>query len=705
MTVSGSTGAQSGENSGDSVGEGFDPAPLPAGSTRGTTRREFVAAVGASTVGATVLGAPLRADAAASAPIYRIHPAVGIARLGNLDPDYGFVLGPEVPGGGPTDGLSGAAVAQHKLGGSIKPQGARFRVFEYAKDALGRLTPVREVVPGTSGSGLTVKEIVWTVHLANRKASFYEEDGPTGESRPAGALRNPNIVGTARDALESDFGPRTIAGASASPAKFRYDNAGSGYSPRWVRGADGKTPVIDYLGQLRTDASGRLMVFGGKGVSGSNVSPPQPLTHWSNNNFWFDDISDGPVTATVVLEDRSGTQVRVPMDRAGSAWVLVAPPNFSPDLRASVSLYDVLYDMGTRSLPVPSNALYYGGALDRLRQLHDAWAAGPNGGLEFGSFAPDYVTEIWPMVLNAANYVFTTALVNFKHVDMLHDPLGDNSTSAAKGRQTFFGFVRPPGAAATTTTGPGTMPRMYGDNWYVGNENFVYTFGQNGPGNAGGVTPTPGHRSVPKDVRYQTLTPTQYGLLRAWTAGNFVPLSQAGLPAPSVISPHGLDRANLENCIGGPFYPGIECSWQMRNPALFAEPFRLRYDPTALNDQSRTATSQYLLPNGAAEGTPIRAGHFSRQMALPWQADFNDCSKLLNLAWWPSARSDDVFLRATDGLKDRVPWMRPDTVWASGGTGAAYEDMVANWFKLGFVLESAQGSAIYVEQERNSHVP
>ena len=33
------------------------------------------------------------------------------------------------------------------------------------------------------------REIRWTAHLANRKASFYEEDGPHGESLPAGELR------------------------------------------------------------------------------------------------------------------------------------------------------------------------------------------------------------------------------------------------------------------------------------------------------------------------------------------------------------------------------------------------------------------------------------------------------------------------------------------------------------------------------------
>lgn len=197
---------------------------------------------------------------------------------------------------------------------------------------------------------------------------------------------------------------------------------------------------------------------------------------------------------------------------------------------------------------------------------------------------------------------------------------------------------------------------------------------------------------MPRYERYLTMTPTQYGLLRAWTAGNFNP-TPGTLASDTTITPHGLDRAALENCIGGAFYPGIECSWQVRNPALFIEPFRLDH----------AALSQVLDLNGNKEGTTIGPGNFSRQMALPWQCDFNDCSKLLNLGWWPSARPDDVFLRATDALKDRVPWARfNDGSWGNAGTGA-YNAMHDNWSKLGFVLDAGHGA--YTEQERNPSVP
>jgi hypothetical protein len=676
--------------------------PPLVGGNDGITRREFITSVGAATAAVAIAGVskPERAEAAdASNPIYRIHPAIGIARLGNLDPDLGYIIGPEIPGQGPIDGLTGETVVQYKDSGLIKRQAARFRIWEYEYDSNGRLNPIGEVLPQTPTPGKPkpyVKSITWTVHLANRKASFYEEDGPHGEVAPARGLRNP--AESNRATLESDFGPRSISGALAVPQAFTPSSA-NGYPLRQVTGAD-NLPVIDYLGELRTDDAGRLLLFGGKGHSGSSLSPSQPLTHWSNNNYWFDDISDGPVTAVVTIDDGHGHQTNIPVDPAGHAWVLVAPPDYSPGLNASVSLYDVLYDMAVRELPIPDNTLYHGGPLDRLRILNERWDIWENdpsstGGFEFGSFEPDYQTEIWPIVLNAVNYVYTTGLVNFKHSNMLSDPLGDPGPDAAHDREVFFSYVRPPEGADTLGNGPATMPLLYGDNWYIGNENFSSTFGQNGNGNPDSFVEH-GPRAVPKYVRYSTLTPTQYGLLRSWSAGNFIP-PPGSIAAEADITPHGLDRANLENCIGGPFYPGIECGWQIRNPVLFIEPFRINH----------AATSQYVKPDGNLEATPIGPGHFSRQMALPWQADFNDCSKVGNLGWWPSARADDVFLHVEDRLNERVPWARPDDRWPSGSTTASYEDMVANWYKFGFILEGSDvgGHYFYIEKERNEEVP
>ncbi len=46
-----------------------------------------------------------------------------------------------------------------------------------------------------------------------------------------------------------------------------------------------------------------------------------------------------------------------------------------------------------------------------------------------------------------------------------------------------------------------------------------------------------------------------------------------------VEQPHALDRAALENCLGGPFHPGIEMTWVMRSASMWAAPFRLNVLP------------------------------------------------------------------------------------------------------------------------------
>src|SRR5512140_1582620 len=153
-----------------------DDAGQPAGggtASGGTTRRGFVAGVGAAAVVATTAKGASAASAL-TRPLYRIHPALGISRVGNADPNQpnGYVIGPEVPGY-PTLQNDGPPLTPHKDSqGRVRPVGQRFRIFEYAY-INGRLTPFREVNLQCSD----IAAITWTVHLANKKASFHLENG------------------------------------------------------------------------------------------------------------------------------------------------------------------------------------------------------------------------------------------------------------------------------------------------------------------------------------------------------------------------------------------------------------------------------------------------------------------------------------------------------------------------------------------------
>jgi hypothetical protein len=614
------------------------------GSTGGASRRGFLAG-GLAASAATLVGNKAMASEGGTGSVYRIHPAIGVARVGNA-PSSTYYIGPEVPGLPPLGDAPGTTAPPYKVGGLIKPQAVRFRIFEY-QWIDGVLTPVREVTLDTPG----VRGISWSAHLANKKAAFHRFVGPLGEKEAPAGLRNATV--TDRRSLEIDFGARTIAGRSLGPVEFRAGTSGNPSGEACPLNASGQ-PVIDYLGELRTDDEGRLIVLGGKGRAASNISPAAPLPSYANNSNWFDDVSDGPVTAVVTIDDGHGGSIDVPVDQAGGAWILVGPPDFAPGIYAAVTLYDILYDMAVRELPIPEdNALYNaGGPLYRLGQLAgDYQATGP---VEFPNFVPIYEEDIQYMFTRGYEYRWVTGLITNKHGSLISPTLANPSPQYARTREAFFASMRSPAGVEKTS---GSMPRQLGDDPYNGN--------------------------APDDVRRLAITRTQYGLLRKWMAGQFV--SDPPAPQQVVITPHGLDKAQLECASGGAFFPGIEVGWQIRNAALFIEPFRLDLN----------ATSQYW-----GETQPIGPGHFSRQMALPWHADFTDCANEGQYVWWPSQRPDDVFTSA-DAPKP-VDWARPDKTFVYGKNEVAHEDMVEVWYKFGFVVQ--QGAA-FIETERAAQVP
>jgi hypothetical protein len=239
------------------------------------------------------------------ATIYKIHPAIGVARVGN-SPDA-FFVGPEAPGSpGVEIGADGTetTLMRYKHDGRVKRQAARFRVFAYEQDASGSVELVGEV-------GVDAR-VEWTVDLVNRKAALDRQESPAQPRNVDIADRTSLIIGGAA--------PATITGP-CRPA-------------REINGKFLGKQV--YLGELRTDADGHLIVLGGRGISGS-VPANQPLRNFANNNRWHDDVSDGPVSAVVTLPGQVPVVVHEP------AWVVVAPPDFAPTVDPIVSLYEIAY--------------------------------------------------------------------------------------------------------------------------------------------------------------------------------------------------------------------------------------------------------------------------------------------------------------------------------------------------------------------------
>ena len=80
--------------------------------------------------------------------------------------------------------------------------------------------------------------------------------------------------------------------------------------------------AIDTLGEMMTDDAGRLLVLGGHGRSGSRDDRPGRAAYrdYANNDGWYDDTSDGPVMARLVMYSEQVQQNRF-VDVEYPAWV------------------------------------------------------------------------------------------------------------------------------------------------------------------------------------------------------------------------------------------------------------------------------------------------------------------------------------------------------------------------------------------------
>ena len=495
----------------------------------------------------------------------RIFPAIGIARLGN-SPDQYFI-GPEVPGD-PPDPEGGYKDAL----GRMKKQAARFRVYGF--DAEGR--NLGEVTADQA-------RIRWTVALANRKAEWWPFNGTANvehileHGQPQASsqtLRNASIEGDARARLTIVPEPCTLEGRDrvAEPMRGEF--------------LDYPDPIT--LGQCRTDDAGRLVFTGGDGRSDSTRGKDATfLVSYANNDWWFDDTGDGPVTCEVTIGRRR-------VDVRGGAWVVVAPPDFSPHTKNVVTLYDVfLQSAEDLSLVWPEN------------ELGPAPAAEPVSFLE----------HVYPIIKRTSDYRWVNAralrahgrdrLADFASFDQLA-VLADRELAARSEspQKRVFEHVRDPTVApdsheAANQANLSFMPALSGDEGTI---------------------------RLGAPATWLHLTRQQYERLRRWSEGDFV----ADLPESAEAlrrhdrgrerladydvseQPLALTRAALEACEGGAFFPGIEMTSIVRHRSFYDDAFRV--------------------------GATLRPGDVTRWMALPWQADFNDCSD----NWWPAVRPDDV---------------------------------------------------------------
>jgi L-Lysine epsilon oxidase N-terminal/L-lysine epsilon oxidase C-terminal domain/Iron-containing redox enzyme len=658
----------------------------------------------------------------------RIHPAVGIARVGNSEE---YVIAPETMAGSPvasgstlTGGLpiragtEGEFVRSSDLrdaSGALKRQAARFRIFAYpecAEEAWPRGDGV-EVNVGSSVGGRTVADIIWTVHVANKKANTFvlTETGLQGINSYADGnlppIRNPQIndpnapqpkdkIKVLNDParvskLTIDPGPRTVSGINASPVRFdkptgaTYYDADKGevvtvkkYPKSFPSDSfsqmDAPCGAIDTLGELITDDKGRLLVLGGYGrAAGWRLGAPAPLDDDVNNNQWFDDTSDGPVSAVVVFTD--GTRAA-----AQSAWVTTTDPSFAPQILNVVSLWDDIYDSWVRNLKLAPD-------------IFDEAAGGYQK-----TYQPTFDDQLAPIFSSASLQQW---VVNLNRLGMsAHGSLtaitaeDDPATTPLAGIAAIF---RDPNAAPDSAEGKNTtkMPLHLGD----AGESFL------------------------------TLRKTQYFFLQRWNQGKGNYRAGAGAPlGPGEF----LDKATFVNCLGGRFSPGIDLTFVMRESAIYVQPWQtsgagpFRVHAKPLDYAGVKSANKPLLTCGYVprhvEADGLEPGDLSKFMAIPWHTDYNSCATHppspnppgnRKVFWsWPAQRPVAVYAAedavwGSNAPPDALPpftmeWVLGGQRWSVRGPGTdspdaenwgRYQtrlDMLENWNHIGVVMQGPQ---------------
>ncbi len=326
------------------------------------------------------------------------------------------------------------------------------------------------------------------------------------------------------------------------------------------------------LGEIRTDEKGRLLFFGGDGDSESRTN--EAATTFANNVGWHDDTCDGIVRATIRLDDQEY--------EALPATVAVTPPNFGPGLFGVVTMNDVVQNTFIKEMGYPDPAA--------------------NGVVFQRDIFPILERMVQTQWVNHGFFVLFghNSPADFTAPDMLKQ-LADPSPASEQLRQRVFSWFRNP---SSSEAAPIQIPPFYGDAF----GEYVDIAAVNLP-----------------------ITVVQYERLEKWANGEFSneeyhkPTDFDALSLAEQID--ALNQAPLEECLGGPFHPGIELTWPLRVKSMWAKPYRLNLvapdEDTHLNYGPLLAPAIALSAKGPLSQTG--PGALTCWLGVPWQTDEASC--------------------------------------------------------------------------------
>ncbi len=680
--------------------------------------------------------------------LFKIHPAIGIARLGNSPTE--FCISPEALGELPIacddagNILTDPQHEEHRPNhdfwdkeGRIKRQAARFRIYAYGDgDSAGQelcMGQELEVLKQKTGQLLTgtLVDITWSAYIANKKATWYQFQETNGEHgyAPDHPLRNAEMTDVdLRQNLIIDPGPQSVSNQDPGQRHATFAKDGNpGYAQSFPPPLQPNS--ISTLGELlavEQDGHGRLLVLGGYGNSGSvekGLGQPH-ISSFANNDGWFDDTSDGYVTATLHLKvSKVNGKVPaipyqdqvIPVDE--SAWVIVGYPRYAPELQDMITLDDAIYDVMLRELAY-NNTLYGVPPFDSAKKPPQT-SAELKLWREQACWNPQYYPyfwrDIWPILQRPENYQWVLDFDSFTGGDPHNTTAGEGGNFdpdllsktpyhdqdpverdyLRQRRRLIYGVLRQQGEENQYTRAITQslsnqpiigMPDLCGDN--------------------------PLNNLAPPS-KFLRLTDTMLFMLKQWAEGKFINERQEGLSATALSEGVALDRGVLSNLLGGAFCPGGEVSWVIRNPAIYAKPYRIRQRAVITPGALRLSANELGTVDGAydiAQG--MEPGDLTKYDALPWQADFNECSTqdidityedwnviypastgdpvapvIQSIFWWPTHRPMIVYATKWNEqteqreLTGQVPW--------SGNIPQSHAgdfQMVTAWAELGFVV-------------------
>ncbi|MEJ6392146.1 LodA/GoxA family CTQ-dependent oxidase [Gymnodinialimonas sp. 2305UL16-5] len=267
----------------------------------------------------------------------------------------------------------------------------------------------------------------------------------------------------------------------------------------------------------------------------------------------------------------------------------------------------------------------------------------------------------------------------------------------------------------------------------------LYALKDNDPNQLSGLPMMPlnsGDNSVTNSgpiYKFETLSPTQYFYLYQWARGRFT--NDPPEPLSEIAQ---LDRVDAGNCVGAPFSPGIEVTWSVRSAALYQGPLHLKlaHAEDGYGDMSKYyATHGLSLERNECEGGGCEPGDMTKRMAIPWMADFHECTvqtpnitdiNVNQLAdgsgievppafyvyWWPpqspfnvttgtNLPQDQVLDAFVSDIDGQTIIPQGQNVEFQRGINSA-EEMINAWFMLGFLINRGTAEVPYiVETERN----